>query len=411
MPHEAATAVNVDAEAGASERALGSAGAGTLDGRAEPERAVDKIISETRETGPSLRKRVGDALTTVPEHIPRRAYDSWEERRRCQSACAAAWGAALHNSGKPACGAGSIANGAVRLRAAREQSPPESDNGAVPDSDLLPGDATRPIAISQATTPLPGLHTVEQIMGTAIGLDVRDASVPGAALERAFDYLREVDRQFSTYKPDSEVSRLIRGELDEADFSPELVDVLELCEQVRRDSDGYFDIRAHRTDGRPDPTGLVKGWSLENAGRILEAAGARDYCINGGGDIVARGEAAPGQAWRVGVRHPLIPDRLATVLAVRDGAVATSGSYERGDHIRDPFTGRAPGRLLSITVVGPSLTFADAYATAAFAMGPTGIGWLASLPGYEGCSITADPDGSNARLAWTPGFDSYFADR
>jgi len=117
-----------------------------------------------------------------------------------------------------------------------------------------------------------------------------------------------------------------------------------------------LDIRAHRPDGRPDPTGLVKGWSLENAGRILEAAGARDYCINGGGDVVVRGEAAPGKAWRVGIRHPLIADRLATVLAVRGAAVATSGAYERGAHIRDPFTGQAPGRVLSFTVVGPSLT-------------------------------------------------------
>jgi thiamine biosynthesis lipoprotein len=252
---------------------------------------------------------------------------------------------------------------------------------------------------------------VEQIMGTAISLDVREASVSPAALDLAFEYLREVDRRFSTYKPESEVSRLIRGELAEADCSSQLREVLALCEEVGRTTEGYFDIRAHRTDGRPDPTGLVKGWSLENAGRILEAAGARNYCINGGGDVVIRGEASPGAAWRVGIRHPLQADKLATVLAVRDGAVATSGSYERGDHVRDPFTGRAPTGILSVTIVGPSLTFADAYATAAFAMGPTALAWVASLPDYEGCSISADRDGSNGRLAWTPGFDSWFADR
>jgi thiamine biosynthesis lipoprotein len=252
---------------------------------------------------------------------------------------------------------------------------------------------------------------VEQIMGTAIGLDVRDALVPAAALERAFLYLRGVDERFSPYKPASEVSRLIRGELEEPDCSPELREVLALCDEARSVSEGYFDIRKHRPDGRPDPTGLVKGWSLENAGRILEAAGAGNYCINGGGDIVARGEAAPGHAWRVGIRHPLIADALATVLAIRDAAVATSGAYERGEHIRDPFTGRFPSGVLSVTVVGPNLTFADAYATAAFAMGPTSLAWVAGLVGYEGCAVTADPDGSNARLVWTPGFDSYLADR
>jgi thiamine biosynthesis lipoprotein len=256
-----------------------------------------------------------------------------------------------------------------------------------------------------------GPRRVEHIMGTVISFEIRDPQVPPSALDGAFEYLREVDRRFSPYKPESEVSRLIRDELQEGDFSPELREVLELCEEVRRTSDGYFDIRGHRSDGRPDPTGLVKGWALEGAGRILEAAGARNYCINGGGDIVVRGEFEPGTAWRVGIRHPLMADKLATVLAVRNAAVATSGTYERGDHVRDPFSRRAPARILSMTIVGPSLTYADAYATAAFAMGPTGLAWAAGLPDYEACSVTSDRDGSDARLNWTPGLDPYFADR
>ncbi len=290
-------------------------------------------------------------------------------------------------------------------------------------------EAPEPSALP-TTAPLPGLHRVEQIMGTAIGLDVRDASVSPAALDEAFAYLREIDGRFSPYNPDSEVSRLIRGELIGADASPDLNEILSLCDQVRRTSEGYFDIRAHRPDGRPDPTGLVKGWSLERASRILEAAGARNYCINGGGDIVASGEAsgsgparggaahgeaahggaAHGQAWRVGIRHPFIADRLATVLAIRDGAVATSGAYERGEHIRNPFTGLPPEGLLSVTIVGPSLTLADAYATAAFAMGESGLDWAAGLTAFDACAVTADQDGSNARLVWTPGFERYFAD-
>jgi thiamine biosynthesis lipoprotein len=256
-----------------------------------------------------------------------------------------------------------------------------------------------------------GLRRVEQIMGTAISMDVRGTDVPETVLEDAFEYLREIDRRFSTYKPDSEVSRLSRGEIGEADCSPDVREVLELCEQVLRTTEGYFDIRGHRWDGGLDPSGLVKGWALENAGRILEAAGAGDYCINGGGDIVTRGGPYPGAPWRVGIRHPRVADKLAAVLAVRDGAVATSGAYERGEHVLDPFTGKPPKGVLSITVVGPSLTYADAYATAAFAMGPTGLAWIANLEGYHGCSITSDPDGSNGRIAWTPGFESFLADR
>jgi len=272
----------------------------------------------------------------------------------------------------------------------------------------MPGRSADPNA-RDAVPRRAALGRVEQIMGTAISLNIRDTQVPPATLDDAFKYLRDIDRRFSPYKPDSEVSRLIRGELDEADCSPDLREVLELCEEARITSDGYFDIRAHRPDRRPDPTGLVKGWALEGAGRLLEAAGARNYCINGGGDIVVRGEFEAGAAWRVGIRHPFIADKLATVLAVRDAAVATSGAYERGDHVRDPFSGRTPIGILSVTIVGPSLTFADAFATAAFAMGPMGLAWAAGLPDYEGCSVTSDRDGSDARLNWTPGFDLYLA--
>ena len=260
------------------------------------------------------------------------------------------------------------------------------------------------------TAPLFGLRRVEQIMGTAISFDVRDPDVSPAALDQAFDYLRDIDLRFSTYKPESEVSRLSRGEISEEDCSPDLRTVLHLCEEIRATSEGYFDIRAHRPDGGLDPSGLVKGWALENAGLILETAGARNFCINGGGDIVVRGEAGPTTPWRIGIRHPLQADKVATVVGVRNGAIATSGAYERGEHVRDPFTGKAPDGVLSVTIVGPSLTYADAYATAAFAMGKTGLAWVAGLAGYAGCTITADPDGSNGRLAWTPGFDRLFAD-
>lgn len=143
-------------------------------------------------------------------------------------------------------------------------------------------------------------------------------------------------------------------------------------------------------DGGLDPSGLVKGWSIEAAGDILGLAGARNFSINAGGDVIARGEPEPGRPWRVGIRHPELADRLAAVLEVRDLAVATSGAYERGEHIRDPHTGRPPRGLRSVTVVGPSLTYADAYATAAFAMGADGLPWVARHPGYGVYGITDD---------------------
>lgn len=245
---------------------------------------------------------------------------------------------------------------------------------------------------------------VEQIMGTAISLDLRSPAVPRDAVEAAFDHLRDIDARFSTYRADSEISRLGWGELSAADCSPDVREVLARCEDLRALSRGYFDVRAHRADGRLDPSGFVKGWAVERAAAILDDAGAQNYCLNAGGDVIARGEPEPGSPWRVGIRHPEIPDRVATVLEARDLAVATSGGYERGDHIGDPHTGRPANGLLSMTVVGPSLAEADACATAAFAMGEAGLSWIATLPGYAGCMITA-----SRRLVWTEEFGRYTA--
>jgi thiamine biosynthesis lipoprotein len=245
---------------------------------------------------------------------------------------------------------------------------------------------------------------VEQIMGTAISLDLRSPAIASADIEAAFDHLRDIDARFSTYRADSEISRLGWGELSAADCSPDIREVLERCEELRGLSGGYFDVRAHRADGRLDPSGFVKGWAVEAAALILESAGARNFCLNAGGDVIIRGEPEPGLAWRIGIRHPELADRVAAVLEARDLAVATSGGYERGEHIADPHTGRAPEGLMSVTVVGPSLAEADAYATAAFAMGEAGLAWISTLPGYAACMITAQ-----RRLVWTEEFARYKA--
>lgn len=232
-----------------------------------------------------------------------------------------------------------------------------------------------------------GRLRVEQIMGTAIGIDLRDDSVPDSAIGAAFASLRRADAQFSTYRPESEVSRLGRGEIALEACSLELRRVMALAEQLREDSGGYFDVWGHRADGGLDPSGVVKGWAVEEAAWILDGAGARNYAINAGGDVLVRGEPAPGEAWRVGIQHPLRADAIAHVVELHDGAVATSGAYERGEHISNPLTAAAPRDWLSMTVVGPSLTMADAYATAAFAMGSAGLAWVERHPGYRAYGI------------------------
>src|SRR5207248_3932894 len=106
--------------------------------------------------------------------------------------------------------------------------------------------------------------------------------------------------------------------------------------------------------------------------------------INAGGDIRVRGRPTPAPYWRVGIRHPFLRDKAAAVVAATDLAIATSGAYERGAHIVDPHTGRPPGGILSVTVVGPDLATADAYATAAYAMGRAGVDGAARRPRVRG---------------------------
>jgi thiamine biosynthesis lipoprotein len=223
-------------------------------------------------------------------------------------------------------------------------------------------------------------------MGTDVAIDVRGPVDP-RAIDRALAWLHEADARFSPYRADSEVSRLRRGELQADEAHPDVREVLERCERLRAETGGAFDARA-AGGGTPDPTGLVKGWAVERAVVLLERAGARDLCVEAGGDVAVRGAPAPGERWRIGIRHPRRPDRLAAVVELVDEAVATSGTYERGDHIVDPRTGRPPRGVLSVTVVGPDLATADAYATAAFALGHDGPAWTASLgPGYGAMTV------------------------
>jgi thiamine biosynthesis lipoprotein len=228
---------------------------------------------------------------------------------------------------------------------------------------------------------------VEQVMGTAVSIELVDGR--SGLVDDVCAWLHEVDARFSTYRDDSEVCRLRRGEITAADCSPGLRHVLSACTDLWRDTDGYFDAYAL---GPLDPSGYVKGWSVEVASERLLAAGCANHYINAGGDIRTRGHQAGGAPWKVGIRHPAKADKLAWVLALTDGAVATSGTYERGGHVINPRTGMPSKGLRSVTVVGPTLALADAYATAALAMGDEALPWLAKLAteGYESAAVTDD---------------------
>lgn len=184
-----------------------------------------------------------------------------------------------------------------------------------------------------------------------------------------------------------------RGELRLADAHPDVRTVLELCAEVQASTEGCFSALVGRT---LDPTGLVKGWAVERASVLLRAHGSPNHAVNGGGDVQLAGESAPGRPWRVGITDPQDPSRVLTTVTGRDFAVATSGTGERGSHPRDPFTGRVVEGQAAATVTGPSLTYADAYATAAVVMGPRATAWARKVSGYETLHVA---DGGVRRMS------------
>jgi thiamine biosynthesis lipoprotein len=244
---------------------------------------------------------------------------------------------------------------------------------------------------------------VRQIMGLPVSIHLRGQGTQDAretAVAAAFAELERADQLFSTFKPGSQISRLNRGELATGRCDPLVQEVLALCEQAREATGGSFDAWRRRPDGTRfvDPSGLVKGWAAERAARLLTSADD-DHYLNAGGDI-ALGSAAPlSPYWRIGIEDPSEPSRMIGVLALRSGAIATSGITRRGTHIIDPATGGPAERLLSATVTGPSLMWADVYATALIAGGSATPGWLAAKDGYEALAVTA-----GGEIHQTPGF-------
>lgn len=236
-------------------------------------------------------------------------------------------------------------------------------------------------------------------MGMPINVVIEDETADEAAFEVVRDYFEAVDARYSPYKPDSEVSRINDG-LPESEWSDEMKTVLRLCEETKRQTRGYFDVYR---GSRLDPSGLVKGWAINNAADKLRGLGLHNFYVDAGGDVQVSGHNDGGEAWSVGIRNPFDKDEIVKVVRVSREGVATSGTYLRGQHIYDP---HQPGSeikdVASLTVIGPNIYDADRLATAAFAMGWSGINFIESLDGYEAYMITDD-----RQATLTSGFERY----
>lgn len=244
------------------------------------------------------------------------------------------------------------------------------------------------------------MRETRMIMGMPITIEVVDPQVTAQNIQEIFSYFTYIDEKFSTYKAESEITKINNGVLSLKDASPQMRLVLRLCEQTKKETQGYFDI-LHK--GKRDPSGLVKGWAIYQAANLLKKKGFVNFYIEAGGDIQVAGKNGQRNYWQVGIRNPFNRDEVVKIVKIFDKGVATSGTYIRGQHIYNPKDEHANLKeVVSITVIGPNIYEADRFATAAFAMGREGITFIENLSGCEGYMI--DKEGV---AIYTSGFISY----
>ena len=247
-----------------------------------------------------------------------------------------------------------------------------------------------------------------EVWGTIVFVDVSSRIVSDVALENGIgevrEYVNHIDEVFSTYKPESVISKLRRNEISIDQTTDEVREVWNRCAFARDLTEGAFD--PWSVAGGFDPSGLVKGWAADRCAEILISCGAENIQINAAGDLALRGGYLDGdeiKPWAIGVVNPENKRELVQVFNLMEGAIATSGSYERGAHIHDPHTGLIAIGAKSATVIGPDGGLADALATALMVEGRDGAGWFSrpELAAYSAWVIDR-----HEKVAWSVGPES-----
>ncbi|MFA5931938.1 MAG: FAD:protein FMN transferase [Candidatus Paceibacterota bacterium] len=258
------------------------------------------------------------------------------------------------------------------------------------------------------------MKQVQIIMGTPVMIEINDEEAKEELFQEVFDYFKYVDQKFSTYKEDSEITKINKkikklarnashNDAGGEEMSSDMELVFKLSEETKNLTNGYFDIVT--PEGNYDTSGLVKGWSIYNASKILEKNGVKNFTVEAGGDIQVSGKNKDGEAWCIGIQNPFNKKRevVKKVYLDDNNGIATSGNYVRGAHIYNPKDKNDKlDDIVSLSVIGPNVFEADRYATAAYAMGKDGIFFIEELPGYEGYSID-----KNGIATMTTGFDKY----
>lgn len=275
------------------------------------------------------------------------------------------------------------------------------------------------------------MKQTKQIMGMPVTVEIIDNWVVQKDFDQIFDYFYWVDQKFSTFKTSSEISMINDGRLKIDQASNEMKNIFKLAKQTKKETNGYFDIQ-HQ--GQIDPSGIVKGWAIFEAAKQLKQKGFKNFYLDVGSDIQVSGQNSQGKKWRVGIRNPFNVSEIVKTIEVENEGVATSGIYERGDHIYRPASAGSASfafnpkqileaqasqddifalchseelrdvesQIVSLTIIGPNIYEADRFTTAAFAMGKKGIEFVENLPGFEGYLID-----KNGKATMTSGFEKY----
>lgn len=236
------------------------------------------------------------------------------------------------------------------------------------------------------------------IMAMPVTVNIAENNVDGKHILEVFSYLRKIDNKFSTFKKTSEISKINRGQISKKDYSLLVKKILLLCEKTKKETKGYFDININ---GKLDPSGIVKGWAINEAAKILKSKGYKNFYVEIAGDVQVFGKNMK-KSWTIGIQNPFDKSKIVKKLQVSNKGVATSGNYANGAHILNPKLKKMADEVAGITVIGPNVYEADRFATAAFAMGEKGIEFISFLKGFEGYMIKKDKT-----AVFTKGFEKY----
>ena len=236
-------------------------------------------------------------------------------------------------------------------------------------------------------------------MGMPVVVQVIDKNAKEEDISEVFSYFHYIDKKFSTYKKNSEISQINRGELNELNYSNEMKKILSLCQKTKQETNGFFEIN---NNGVLDPSGIVKGYAINNGANILIGKGYKNIYVEIAGDIQVFGNNGKDNFWKIGIQNPFNLEEIIKVVKLKDKGIATSGTYIRGSHIINPKKKKPAEDIVSITVIGPNVYEADRFATAAFAMGKKGIRFIEGLKGFEGYMIQKDKT-----AVYTSGFSNY----